>query len=354
MRPPQTLQTAFRMLLSCMGLGAAPALINLVFEDTSLRSFGYSALYGFIYATCIAVPCWLVMPRAICRLHERSAGIRIAAAIAVLGVSGMGGCLRANLILVAMHFVRPADLAFTYWRSLKICLLLTFSFGILSMTIATLQERLASAKQELHLRLIAEERERKIAAEARFASLESRVRPHFLFNTLNSISALVREDPAEAERMIERLSALLRFSLDTELAGLVALREELTIVRDYLEIEKVRFGARLRYRVETSEAANALMVPALSIQTLVENSVKYAVGARREGAEIVVSAWVREGKLRVEVQDDGPGFEPASGLKPGHGLDLLQRRLASFFGSGACLEMSASNGRTLVAISVAS
>ena len=184
------------------------------------------------------------------------------------------------------------------------------------------------------------------------ASLESRVHPHFLFNTLNSISALVREDPAEAERMIERLAALLRYSLDSELAGVVALREELRIVRDYLEIEKVRFGDRLRYRIEADEAAVSQTVPALSVQTLVENSVKYAVGALRDGAEIVVSARVEDGRLRVEVSDDGPGFEPASSLKPGHGLDLLQHRLTSLFGSSASLEMTAREGHTLIAISV--
>jgi LytS/YehU family sensor histidine kinase len=211
---------------------------------------------------------------------------------------------------------------------------------------------LESVKEQLHVRQIAEERERKIAAEARFASLESRVHPHFLFNTLNSISALVREDPAEAERMIERLSTLLRYSLDSEVAGVVALREELRIVRDYLEIEKVRFGDRLRYRIDADPAAELQQVPALSVQTLVENSVKYAVGAMQQGAEIVVLARFQNGRLRVEVSDDGPGFEPASSMKPGHGLDLLRQRLISLFGSSASLEMTARDGRTMVLISL--
>ncbi len=152
--------------------------------------------------------------------------------------------------------------------------------------------------------------------------------------------------------MIERLSALLRFSLDSELAGVVTLREELRIVRDYLEIEKVRFGSRLRYRIEADEAAESQQVPALSVQTLVENSVKFAVNTRRDGADIVVAARLHNGQLRVEVSDDGPGFEPASSMKPGHGLDLLQRRLAALFGSSASLEMTAHDGRTMIAISV--
>jgi len=106
--------------------------------------------------------------------------------------------------------------------------------------------------------------------------------------------------------MIERLSALLRYSLDSDVAGLVPLREELRVVGEYLGIEQVRFGLRLRYRIEAAEGAGERMVPALSVQTLVENSVKYAVGASRHGAEIVISAALQDGVLRVTVSDDGP------------------------------------------------
>ena len=114
----------------------------------------------------------------------------------------------------------------------------------------------------------------------------------------------------------------------------------------------MRFGDRLRYRIQVDEAAESQQVPALSVQTLVENSVKYAVGALHEGAEIIISARLMNGRLRVEVSDDGPGFEPASSMKPGHGLDLLERRLASLFGSSASLEMIARDGHTLIAMSL--
>jgi two-component system sensor histidine kinase AlgZ len=341
------------IIVSCVGLGAIPGLIQLFFQSITLHEFLLSALAGSVYSTCIAIPCWAVMPRVLCYLDDRPLRVRMAACLPLLAIFSVLGCFVANLILITLHVLPSANFATSFGANLRVCLLITFTFGLISTSVSTLQGRLDSAKQELHARQIAEERERKIAAEARFASLESRVHPHFLFNTLNSISALVREDPAEAERTIERLAALLRFSLDSELSGVVALREELQIVRDYLEIEKVRFGDRLRYRIEVDEAAQSQQVPALSVQTLVENSVKYAVGARRDGAEIVVSAHLRNGRLRVEVSDDGPGFEPASSMKPGHGLDLLQRRLAALFGSSASLEIAARDGRTLIAISVA-
>ncbi len=338
-------QPLLAILAGCLALGAVPGLVQLLFAGISVRIFGISVWHGFVYACCISIPCWAAAPAVLRRLENRPVPVRIIAIAGLFGVFGIVGCLAANLLL------RTSGAG--YLDSLGICLLITYTFGALSLIIQMLYSRLNSAKEELHTRQIAEERARKIAAEARFASLESRVHPHFLFNTLNSISALVREDPAEAERMIERLSALLRFSLDSELAGVVALREELRIVRDYLEIQKVRFGQRLRFRIEVDPAAESQQVPALSVQTLVENSVKYAVGARSEGAEIVVCARVQDGQLRVEVSDDGPGFEPVTSMKPGHGLDLLQRRLTTLFGSSASLEMTARDGWTRIAISLA-
>jgi len=346
-------KTAGWIVLSSIAVGTIPGLIEVVFQNIGLREFGMWTLHGSIYSFCIGIPCWTLRPRVACALENRPAWMRIAMLVALLGSLAMAGSLAASLILVAIHQIDAAQFAAEFWFSLRIAFLMTFATGLILTIIATLQSRLSEARDELHRRQIAEERDRKIAAETRLASLESRVHPHFLFNTLNSIAALVRENPAQAERTIERLAALLRFSLDREIAGVVKVSEELRIVRDYMEIEKVRFGDRLRYRIEAEHPAEEQTVPALSIQTLAENSVKYAVGARREGAEIVIRAHLREGRLRIEVSDDGPGFEPSASFKPGHGLDLVRRRLAALFGSSASLEMSAHGGRMLVAISVA-
>jgi two-component system sensor histidine kinase AlgZ len=333
------------IVVTCIALGAIPAVMQVIFGSIDLRNFALSAFVGSIYALSIAIPCWAVIPHVLCRLDDHSLQVRLAAVLPLLALFTVTGALATNLIVLALHIIDRASFAANFWMGLRISLLITFTFTLVNWGIATLQERLAQANAELHKRQITE-------AEARFASLESRVHPHFLFNTLNSISALVREDPAQAERTIERLATLLRFSLDSERDGVVTLGEELRVVRAYLEIEKVRFGDRLRYRIEVDEAAESQPVPALSVQTLVENSVKYAVGALHEGAEISISARLTNGRLRVEVSDDGPGFEPASSKKPGHGLDLLERRLASLFGSSASLEMIARDGHTLIAMSL--
>ena len=282
-----TLRAGGWAVFTCFGLGALPGILQAIFGKISLHEFLHSGLEGAIFTACIMTPCCLAIPRALAALDTKPVGWRIAVSVGILTVFSFSGSLVAVLIFVATGMLQMGLLWAVWWQSLRVCLLITFTFGLLSTAFLTLRTRLEAAKTELHRQQMAEERERKMAAEARFASLESRVHPHFLFNTLNSIAALVRENPAEAERMIERLSALLRYSLDSEIAGLVPLRDELRIVREYLEIEQVRFGARLRYRIEAEENVGDRVVPALSIQTLVENSVKYAVGTSRDGAEIL-------------------------------------------------------------------
>ena len=112
--------------------------------------------------------------------------------------------------------------------------------------------------------------------------------------------------------------------------------QELRVVRDYLDIEHVRFGDRLRYRFEVPDDVSQMLVPRLSVQTLVENSVKYAVSPSRDGASIGLTASASDGRLHVAIEDDGPGFD-ASHLPEGHGLQLLKSRLAMTFGDRASL-----------------
>jgi two-component system sensor histidine kinase AlgZ len=335
-----------------IAMGAFPALIEVTFGHTGFSRFLRSALIGSLYALCISIPCWIVLPWAYGRMADRSLRLKVGMCGVLFGVFCFAGCLLASLILLALGVIEREAFWAVFRSDLRVSALITFTFGVLTMVIANLVTRLTTAEEELRRRQIEEERHSKMVAEARYASLESRVHPHFLFNTLNSISALVRENPAEAELMIERLSALLRYSLDSNVAGLVPLRDELRIVEEYLAIEQVRFGARLRFRIDAEEAAASQLVPALSVQTLVENSVKYAVGSRREGAQIVVVARVESGALRVAVTDDGPGFEPGTMVKPGHGLDLLKRRLEAMFGAAGSLETAVENGFTSVVIRV--
>ena len=161
------------------------------------------------------------------------------------------------------------------------------------------------------------------------------------------LGRVVHDDPPAAERMTAQLASLMRSSLESGSAPLVPLDEELRVVRTYLEIEQVRFGERLRYRFDIDESARQALVPRLSLQTLAENSVKFAVAPRREGASLAVRAAAANGYLRLEIEDDGPGFD-GSMLPDGHGLALLRARLAMTFGDAAVLAIDSRPGRTKV------
>ena len=213
------------------------------------------------------------------------------------------------------------------------------------------RRRLAAVTLELRTRELERERDRKMALQAQLASLESRLQPHFLFNTLNAISALIQEDPDQAERTVERLAALLRFSLDAAERGLVPLAHELKIVTDYLEIEHTRLGPRLTWNVEVPADVAQCEVPPLAVQTLVENSVKHAIAPRPEGGRVRVDGVVAGGRLVLNVWDDGTGFTEAA-LRPGHGLASLRQRLGARFGDAADLTVGRRDGGTLVTLSL--
>ncbi len=149
------------------------------------------------------------------------------------------------------------------------------------------------------------ERERQAAelraqlSEARLDALRSQIQPHFLFNALHTVSALVEVDPAAARAVVQKLARLLRSSLNVGSVREIPLREELENVRAYLEIEQVRFADRLRIRVESDEACLACAVPGFILQPLVENAVRHGIGRRAEGGEIEVHAVAEQRETRA-------------------------------------------------------
>ena len=151
------------------------------------------------------------------------------------------------------------------------------------------------------------------ATSAQLAMLRYQLNPHFLFNTLNSISTLVllkQTEPANA--MLSRLSAFLRYTLINEPTGRVTVAQEVETLKLYLDIERMRFEERLRTRFDIAEAAEPALMPSLLLQPLVENAIKYAVSALEDGAEITVHADVIGTVLRIVVSDTGPGLKPGS------------------------------------------
>jgi two-component system, LytTR family, sensor histidine kinase AlgZ len=159
---------------------------------------------------------------------------------------------------------------------------------------------------------------------ARLSELQARIRPHFLFNTLNSAIALVREDPARAEMILEDLSDLFRHAL-MDPGDFVTLEEEVMLARRYLEIEQVRFGERLQVEWAIDESAGGARVPPLVLQPLVENAVKHGVEPSAAGAQVKVSTQRRSGTVVIKVTNT----VPAGQGRPGHGVaqDNVRDRL---------------------------
>lgn len=179
-------------------------------------------------------------------------------------------------------------------------------------------------------------------ARSRLEALSARLRPHFLFNTLNTISALVLENPTAANRMIAQLSALLRQAFDRGDEADVALEEELRLLRYYVAIQNERFGDRLRVTFHSDAAADQALVPALLLQPLVENAVAHGLSGRTGSGSVSVrvGAAVAGDRLCVVVEDDGPGFRGGAGREAGLGLAGTRARLAERYGSAQRLELT--------------
>jgi len=186
-------------------------------------------------------------------------------------------------------------------------------------------------------------------AQAQLRALKMQLHPHFLFNTLHSISSLVLEDPPKANSMIARLGDFLRLTLDHSDQQLVTLKEETEFVRCYLEIEQVRFGDRLAVEFKIEPATLGAEVPHLILQPVVENAIQHAIAPHATPGRIEIAASRRDDSLRLEVRDTGPGLAGTGNGNQGHGLGLsnVRARLAQLFGSNFSLEMTNGSSRGL-------
>ncbi len=183
------------------------------------------------------------------------------------------------------------------------------------------------------------------AETARLKALKLQLNPHFFFNSLNSVRALIAEDPERAQRMVTRLARLLRSTLQVDDVKTVPLEEELSTVRTYLELEKVRFEDRLRYEIDATETALNRPVPFLLVQTLVENGIKHGVAARREGGTVTIQADLVDDVLRLQVANPGV-LESEEG---GVGLQNARERLQLLFGEDASLTLENTDAETVTA-----
>jgi hypothetical protein len=202
--------------------------------------------------------------------------------------------------------------------------------------------RQADAMQQAHALLVATE----------LNALRNKLNPHFLFNTLHSIIALTRKDPDAAETALFQFSDMLRYVLDAEKNGdRVTLEDELGFVRDYLELESLRLGSRLNIGWELDDDASHIALPALSLQPLVENSIKHAFNPHSRPGTLYIRTRIdgKAGLLAMTVGDDGPGAEPAAvRASNGLGIRTVERRLLLEYGPRSALAIETAPGSGFV------
>ena len=181
-------------------------------------------------------------------------------------------------------------------------------------------------------------------AQSQLEALKMQLHPHFLFNTLHSISALLNKDTDAARRMITRLGDFLRLTLENAGTQEVTLQEEMEFLHGYLEIERIRFRDRLTTSVEVDPAMLDVRVPNLILQPIVENAMRHAVATQAHAGRIEITAFARNGCLRIQVKDNGPGLAVdqilVNQIGKGVGLSNTKARLERLYGTDHLLELA--------------
>jgi len=270
--------------------------------------------------------------------RRRVTGARCFALMAGVAVgASAGGVLAAGAIggFFGWALVEPAH------RTLAVAMRMGAATGVMGLGLFAMAVALPLAASS------ARDTERlRVAAE--LARLRANLQPHFLFNTLSTVSGLVEEDPREARRLIAALADLLRDSL-VEADDMRTINEEIAWLQHYADILETRHRGSIAFRWEIDDDTRALRVPRLILQPLVENAVKHGALRRPEGGEVAVRATAGRdggGRLTCVVEDNGPGPAPGSARPGALGIDLVTRRLALKYGAAAEFRLETVGGRT--------
>ncbi|MCA1827126.1 MAG: sensor histidine kinase [Myxococcales bacterium] len=335
-RPPR--------LIWCLAAWTAIALFFIV-RGTAARMAAHESGFLLALATGNLMSCWLwaFLTPAIWSMSNRfpferpgrDAAIHAAAALAIIPLDAA-----FEFWIVRPVVARPVS---PFWR-----LCLDYSWvDIIFYVVVVALERMNTSRAESAEQAARAANLESDLRQARLRALEAQLRPHFLFNALNTISSLVRggQDDA-AVRAVAALGDVLRGSL-RRTEPEVALRDELTLARRYLDLERARFGEAVSFTVEADEAASDALVPSLLLQPLVENALKHGRG--RDGrARIEIRARSSGERLHLEVQDGGSG--PAPGAPEGIGLSNTRARLEQLYGAGGRLDLRAAPGGGALAV----
>jgi two-component system LytT family sensor kinase len=323
---------------------AAALYSYMIFRQTGARErSARDAIWGGVESIAVAALLGLVAWALTRKLAERPRPVHTVVA-AHVGLAFAYTIAWGLWILASIYLFAPRTIFEQYvqfglgWQFLTGFFVYGMVAGIahaLTVTRRLRREREATAKAEA------------LRTHAELSALRAQMNPHFLFNTLHSIAALARTDPAAVEDALERLAGLLRRLLDVRRlsADQVPLGDEWEIVRDQLELEKLRFGDRLKVVTDIDPDALECQIPIFTLQPLVENAVKHGVAKRTEGCTISIAAHVRGDTLELEVRDDGPGADKYSTKADGLGLRSLGQRLLAMHGDRGSMHVETGQGK---------
>ncbi len=297
----------------------------------SLEAFGLYVLVANIVGYSIHL---LFTLGAFARLDVAARRRGFAAKVAYSAILPMAGVL---LGMWLASFI--VDVGFrgapTHLDALLQVAFVTILISIVLSAIFFWRERSAVANAALAHERARIERVEREAALANLRALQAQIEPHFLFNTLANVTSLIDPDPAKAKGMLESFIRFLRASLDATRMSSTTLGDEGALIGAYLEVLKVRMGARLRYRIEVDPDLATFALPPMLLQPLVENAIRHGLEPKVEGGEVCLRAHRENGNVAIEIADTGVGFAPVT--RGGVGLENLRSRLKLLYGERASL-----------------
>ena len=316
------------------------ALISVVLQAETLLTGRFDPeviVYAFLSITPGAAVLSLVWP--LTGWVERR-GVGLALCCALHLVAAVAFAFATHMVLLYLQEPMERGLEWHIWPFMYNVMTYAMVAGLFhSMRASAAAQRQALAAQQAQTLLVA----------AELGALRSKLNPHFLFNTLHSIIALTQRNPAAAETALFQFSDMLRYVLDTERAGVdrVTLDAELQFVRDYLELEQLRLGPRLQVRWDLDPDMGDCILPALTLQPLIENSIKHAFNPYTRPGMLRIEGRrePQAGLLRLTVRDDGPGAtQEAIAASPGLGIRTIGRRLELDYAGRAALAIDSRPG----------
>jgi signal transduction histidine kinase len=309
-------------------------------EETAAVNFKrLAALAGFLIGVLIYTALAALVMRDLTGRRKRGTAEALVVTLVALGWNGLNLAVAVAATLNSTPPLRVWLLA--DWQQDYFTLLLALAPIPLGLVIVY---RFYDAQRK---HAIAEETLRKLLTQAELKALRAQIDPHFFFNALNSVVALIHRDPAAAEELIEDLADLFRHSFKPS-RDFIALGEELNLVETYLKVEKVRLGDKLQFNKVITPEALTVRIPALTVQPLVENAVKHGIGNLPEGGQITLSAAVKDGRLNIAIADTGAGLPEAplpQVFTRGVGLSNINERLSALYGAQSRLRIDSHPGQ---------